>query len=763
MAPDRRPSSEELVVPASIAADEPDLEMDLEVKGLDAAPPEEDLTAEVEEEPEIEEVPESETEYEPESESVPEVEEIEAEPDEPESPIEDESSEIEEDIAEAEPESSFSDASSEESSALPKDPLLLDDENDPLANVTSFPSSAEDSEPNDPTDLLSGPPSSLLDDPLLADDLPKPSPRDTNSRALGALLDGGEFGSSSRRKEKAAEDDKANKFVDELASSTGISVLPSSVLSSAQKSLDKTREEAGGEKISGIDDLVRALKDEDNEDGPKSQKSPKSSNVNMQPESANEVADGISDALDRLLDEASQEKKGRTPVEKPEFEFEDVFGTSSTPEPDQNANPEMAAAIDKWLDEDDEPAPSKPQRPSLSELDDSSDEIEFPKLQQPKPTSTSDALSRLLEAASKAPDMQADSANFPPPAARRSAQEIAAMVNKPPTKISRQLSRMTEDEAKEFQFRDEPDEPKVFEGAGVRELDFSNPQSISSALGGETSSTGTGSTIDQDAVNARIAALQKKMEEQSASQISLDQLPDALPPDPSIVPDQGRRDVINRIMEEGGRQPGGAPAPAPSPSSYSSAPSSSEGFSSRDLEDLSSNRLQQMAELEAKRAKANTGRSLREAQGYPADPRKIIAIVVVGVVVVAAIFFQKPILEMFNSMGQPSKEADAARDAKLIAEVDELVKGGKLTDAKELLENEDKARGLTQELWDKLDTIYIQLARYHYEKAGRQKVAVTLLERINTQSSKFQEAQQLIKEYKKPKSTKKKSRRRKRR
>ncbi len=542
------------------------------------------------------------------------------------------------------------------------------------------------------------------------------SPRISGSRALGALLD-----SMDTDEEEEEEDDSVNnnnKFADQLASSTGISVVKS-----------KTKESDAAK-------LIESLMGEP---------SPKAS-INKQPTAMNEVADGVSDALDRLLDEKSVERKLTAfpslsdPISKNKRVEEEGE------EEDEEDSSDLASQIDKWLDEaaDETPGPVD----DLDEL-----------IPKPSPTSTQDALSRLLEAASKAPDKPGGEEKK----SRSSAQNMASMVNKPPMKISRQFAKLQEsdimDAAKKPSVFD--DEPKVFEGggpsrfgrsAGPTNIDLVNPDSIPSSF----ESAGTGSTIDQDAVNARIAALQKKMEEQSKSNISLDQLPDAPPPEPSILPDNSnRRDVVNRIMEEAANRK----YQEPSGPSERMEPVQQENVSVQELERLSTSRLQQMAEMEAK------GRQTRQqmrskSMGPSIDPGKIIAIVAVIAVGVAGIFFREPILKMVAG----GNSGDVARDTQVLAKVDELEKSGKLADAMKYLESEEKDRELTQELWDRLDAIYFKLAKYYYEKAGQQQVAISLLEtKINSQSPRFGEAQKLIQEYKKPKKQGKQAGRKKRR
>ncbi|MBX9692723.1 MAG: hypothetical protein K2Z81_10090, partial [Cyanobacteria bacterium] len=537
------------------------------------------------------------------------------------------------------------------------------------------------------------------------------SPRVSGSRALGALLDS----MDDDEEEEEEEEGSGNQFADQLASSTGISVLKTG----------KTTKESDAAKV-----LETMMSDP----------SPKTS-INKQPAALNSVADGVSDALDRLLDEKSLERKLTSFGGLPEDRNKRVVAADVDEDEEEEDSSDLASQIDKWLDE----AAEETAGDDIDELI-----AQAHKQQLPSPTSTQDALSRLLEAASKAPDKPGGDDKK----ARKSAQDMASAVNKPPMKISRQFAKLQESDildaaasSKKPSSFDE--EPRVFEGRGPRfpgassgptDIDLANPDSIPSSF----ESAGTGSTIDQDAVNARIAALQKKMEEQSKSNISLDQLPDAPAPEPSILPDHSnRRDVVNRIMEEAANR-GRYQEPSPV-SERMDMPQ--ENISVQELERLSTSRLQQMAEMEAK------GRQTRQqmrskSMGPSIDAGKIAAIVAVIVVGVAGIFFREPILKMVAG----GNNGDVQRDAQVLAKVDELEKSGKLADAMKYLESEEKDRELTQELWDRLDTIYFKLAKYYYEKAGQQQVAISLLEtKINSQSPRFGEAQKLIQEYKKPK------------
>ncbi len=78
-------------------------------------------------------------------------------------------------------------------------------------------------------------------------------------------------------------------------------------------------------------------------------------------------------------------------------------------------------------------------------------------------------------------------------------------------------------------------------------------------------------------------------------------------------------------------------------------------------------------------------------------------------------------------------------------EIDDLLKTGDYTGARALLESEETARGLTPELSEKLDSVYIKLAEVAASKNAKSE-AINLLKFIPSESSLYSNAQNLMKE-----------------
>jgi len=354
-------------------------------------------------------------------------------------------------------------------------------------------------------------------------------------------------------------------------------------------------------------------------------------------------------------------------------------------------------------------------------------------------TSTSDALSRLLEAASKAPDRPLDSEGT------SDIDKMADKVNKPPARISMQLAALktAEEESRASRTGMPPgmqEPPQAFAGFGGRADD---------ASGVRKSTTGA---YSQDAVNARIAELNKKLEQQSLGGLNAE-LPPAMAPDPSVIPD--RREVVNRIMEEAASRSGNSgygPGPTGRSSSVSGMPA--EGFSRSDLENINAQNLQSMAEAEARKGGSARGMKSRYG-GTHIDWGKIIAgIAVVGVIGYVAL--NPGILSQITNMlpknfsinfgaGGGGATSQEAQDAQLSAQADDLAKQGQLSNAIKLLIDEEKKNGLSTELSDKLDTLYISLAQYYRNKGDNDR-AGEALKNVPPESVKYKEAQNLLKQ-----------------
>lgn len=84
-------------------------------------------------------------------------------------------------------------------------------------------------------------------------------------------------------------------------------------------------------------------------------------------------------------------------------------------------------------------------------------------------------------------------------------------------------------------------------------------------------------------------------------------------------------------------------------------------------------------------------------------------------------------------------------DAQLTARVDATANRGQLSSAIQLILEEEKQNGISNELSDKLDELYLKLAREYVSKSNYDK-AVDTLKNIPPDSRKFVEAQKLLKQ-----------------
>jgi hypothetical protein len=451
------------------------------------------------------------------------------------------------------------------------------------------------------------------------------------------------------------------------------------------------------------------------------------SGLNKIPAATNEIAD----AVDKLFDDASgggigallggddsddfSEASARFAKAMSDNEDEEIGGVRPHAGLHGGISPDLASQF----------PPQAPQPPRANDFANAS-------------TSTSDALSRLLEAASKAPDRPLETDGV------SDIDKMADRVNKPPARISRQLAALksAEEESRASRTGMPPgmqDAPPAFPGFGGPREDGS----------GVRKGAGAGA-YTQDAVNARIAELNKKLEQQSMGGINAE-LPPAMQPDPSVIPD--RREVVNRIMEEAGMRQNSGYGPGPSGKSPSASGMPAEGFSRADLEGINAQNLQTMAENEARRGGSARGMKSRYG-GKHIDWGKIIAaIAVVGIIayvalnpgVMTQITGMIPKELPFKFDGGGSGNAQEAQDAKLTAQVDEMAKSGQLSSAIKLLIDEEKKNGLSTDLSDKLDTLYISLAQY-YKNKGENDKAVEALKNVPPDSSKYKEAQNLLKQ-----------------
>lgn len=560
---------------------------------------------------------------------------------------------------------------------------------------------------------------------------------------LGALASADDDDEPKRSESESGDAaDGGNAFAAAVASSASVPSLT-----------EKSKKEASG---SAFGQLLAAVKDEEEPEAEvPSAPDDEPGKENTLPKEA------IQQALEDLLPEPAPGSAQKVTEMKNPFAIDDdVLGTpgvqSEPAEKDEvsdksdNAKKDdgltgaarLAAAM--TMDDDDEDAPSFGSDFSNSGVSGATTPS----------TSTSDALSRLLEAASKAPSKASDTGSG---GALSDIDKMAARVNKPPAKVSRKLASVKSAEA------EANPEPQPFGGFGGGGSTFGG--GAGGAFGGSTpartGTTGTNSSYSQDAVNARIAELNRKLEQQTSGRENVE-LPPAPPPDPSVIGDSvNRRDVVNRIMEEAAmRHQYGADyqPPPPQPMASKSATQSGSNFSASELDKVNSSRLASMAEAEQRRKK--NARSRGTMPRFPVGP--VIAVVLVVALGGAGFFFKDQISPMFSDMmgkmSAPPEKADDTSD--MLKEVNDLIAKGKLNEARKILEAEEDAKGLPPELSEKLDVIYLGIAKYK-KNNGATNDAIEALKLVPDDSSHYAEAQKLLKQYQK--GGKKSSAKRKRR
>ncbi|MGD9685104.1 MAG: hypothetical protein AB7W16_28385, partial [Candidatus Obscuribacterales bacterium] len=455
-------------------------------------------------------------------------------------------------------------------------------------------------------------------------------------------------------------------------------------------------------------------------------KSSARTSLNSMPEATNEIADAVDKWLDDVAD-GSQLGGGGAPEEKPAANL----GIS-----------QAAAKLSEVLmsaDGDDISSDTG----SASGFAASGQPGFAAGRERPNPsTSTSDALSRLLEAANKAP-------------------ESVEAGQSPRISSSREVSSLfqsSDDFNRDDRYGAQPTE------SSSRVREFGGNQSTGGGLPsagqpmGEPGGVGTSSKYDQDAVARRIAELNKKLDAQSLGNLDAE-LPEAREPEPSILPDNAsRRDVVNRIMEEHAR---GQQQPEEDYSQYSQQ---AGGFSPADLENISNNRLAAMAEAEAGRSRGKNLRS-RQGRGLGFDLKTpVLALLVIGGVGYFGFtqnwFGKLPeLLSGVTSMipsGGGKGEDVAARDKEIAAEFDKFYNQGQISKAVDVLERYNDKMELSPMLGERLDKGYIALATWKGEHDARDE-AVEILKLIPEYSDKYDEAKSLIKKFSKETKPSKKS------
>lgn len=465
----------------------------------------------------------------------------------------------------------------------------------------------------------------------------------------------------------------------------------------------------------------------------------------------------ISDAVDKWLDTVAGGGEGN------------LLGGGIDDEPDEEKPQGISAAAAKLsaalsMNDEDDDAPGGAFS-GAGQMDMQKTELSKSSVKASASTSTSDALSRLLEAASNAPESSTRSGAY---------QLSSSMVNEMMQDASG--DRMGMDSGRGMDSGMGGGEANPRESLQSAR-GFSDASAIASS-GRMPSMNPQGDKYGQDAVNARIAALNEKLDLNS-SRLDNVELPSGMDPTPSVFSGGQRRDAVNRILEEAGAQgmsgPGEADMPQESYGMTSSTTSASmptmpdSPYSLESLESISTNRLAHMAEAEAKSAKRSSSRLRSKQSGLGFDiktPLLVVAVLgLVGFLGVSQGWFGS-VGSMLSSItsgaGGGGKDAAAARDEEVLAEATELADKWQLSKARELLEKYNSEVGLTPKLESKLDEIYIAIAKYQAKKDNTA-AAIKELKKIPKDSSHFDEAKELIDQYSSKKSSSSKSRRSKRR
>lgn len=361
-----------------------------------------------------------------------------------------------------------------------------------------------------------------------------------------------------------------------------------------------------------------------------------------------------------------------------------------------------------------------------------------------------DALSRLLEAASKAPEKEgAAPANRP----TDSASKLAEMINKPPGKISRQMDAMQEGGTSPA-FTS----PFASPGSSMTNYPGQNAQSSSPAAGVPQAA------MSGDAVSARIAALNRKLEEQSkppgatysgmrgqdvigvgqppsasASSSSLNRVGTGsvagMTPPPMSDEPESKSELVNRILNQARMNPSdtGVRSAMPDP-----VP------------------LEQVQQLQQRNVKGQPQKSKREPLANKSRGRTGPAIHPAVMVLALLVVLGAAGGGVFYAMQQGLIKIDTAKLPDVLpsekASIDQHIKNGEFDKAREMLENKAKGSKLSASEQEKLYGVYLSIAESKAgegaEKAEMQE-ALKLLEKIPSKFKKYKEVQKLMRKLKK--------------
>lgn len=372
-----------------------------------------------------------------------------------------------------------------------------------------------------------------------------------------------------------------------------------------------------------------------------------------------------------------------------------------------------------------------------------------------------DALSRLLEVASKAPDKVPEEPKRP----TDSASKLAEMINKPQGKVSRQMEAL-EGEAAPSNYTSPFSGPS---SSMTNQPSFNRgPEAVPQA------------PISTDAVSARIAALNRKLEEQSkppsatysgqraqpassaynmpatmppgqspgmggdsyggygapgSSSSSLSSMPGNVAPPPGAGFEDDKSELVNRLLGQnrigqGLPSDSGVRPPAPMPEPVS-------------LEEMQQFRNVKTNQKTNQRGKEPSTKKSRARGGQPGiHPAVLIlsVLVILGAVAGGGFYaYQQGIIKIDTTPEKPSPKVS----------VDEHIKNGEFDKAREMLEAKQNSSKLSAAELEKLNGVYFSLAGELSQDGNDSQEAVKLLEKIPSKSKKYKDAQKLLRKLKK--------------
>lgn len=367
-----------------------------------------------------------------------------------------------------------------------------------------------------------------------------------------------------------------------------------------------------------------------------------------------------------------------------------------------------------------------------------------------------DALSRLLEAASKAPEKEgAAPANRP----TDSASKLAEMINKPPGKISRQMDAMQEGGTS-------PAFTSPFASPGSSMTNYPGQNAAASgAMQPPSPASGMPqAAMSGDAVSARIAALNRKLEEQSKPPgatysgmrgqdvIGVGQPPSAsasssslgrvgtgsvagMTPPPMSDEPESKSELVNRILNQARMNPNDTgvrsamPEPVP---------------------------LEQVQQLQQRNMKGQSQKSKREPMSNKSRGRTGPAIHPAVMVLALLVVLGAAGGGVFYAMQQGLIKFDTAKLPDVLpsdkTSIDQHIKNGEFDKAREMLENKAKGSKLSASEQEKLYGVYLSIAESKAgegaEKAEMQE-ALKMLEKIPSKFKKYKDVQKLMRKLKK--------------